>query len=339
LRPETQATIRKAFHDCTMLTIAHRLNTIMDCDRVLVLDAGRVVEDGEPHALLGEDGGLFGGMVDQTGASSSRWGACAWGWESGVGGRALGRAGGRSLAAEGGLRQTAGGVPGWAAPPLARRPRLPARAPHARARPPHLATPPTAANRPNPPTARYLRDVARHSSFSRRPGGGGGGGDGGGALSPNGSVASAGPGGLRSAQGSVVLGAPYFPPNSAGVPGGAGFDLARRERAPGGRALSTLASADDGDEDVGGSPAAGGGVTTDPLGAAMAAPMSIERDIAELRTRAASGELDRLVRRGSTSSDGAGAALGRRGSSDALERVSSGERRATGRGSRDARAS
>ena len=37
-----QKTIREEFKSCTMLIIAHRLNTIIDCDRVLLLDAGRV---------------------------------------------------------------------------------------------------------------------------------------------------------------------------------------------------------------------------------------------------------------------------------------------------------
>ncbi len=46
-----------------MLTIAHRLNTIMDSDRVVVLEDGRVKEEGEPNELLKRDNGAFTGSV------------------------------------------------------------------------------------------------------------------------------------------------------------------------------------------------------------------------------------------------------------------------------------
>uniref|UniRef100_A0A6N2MXC4 ABC-type xenobiotic transporter n=1 Tax=Salix viminalis TaxID=40686 RepID=A0A6N2MXC4_SALVM len=47
-----QKTIREEFKSCTMLIIAHRLNTIIDCDRVLLLDSGRVLEYDTPERLL-----------------------------------------------------------------------------------------------------------------------------------------------------------------------------------------------------------------------------------------------------------------------------------------------
>ncbi|KAG5887763.1 hypothetical protein JTB14_016114 [Gonioctena quinquepunctata] len=62
-----QKTIRQNFKDCTVLTIAHRLNTIMDSDKVLVMDAGEVVEYAHPHELLKNPEGHFSKMLRELG--------------------------------------------------------------------------------------------------------------------------------------------------------------------------------------------------------------------------------------------------------------------------------
>ncbi|KAF5402962.1 hypothetical protein PHET_03006 [Paragonimus heterotremus] len=54
-----QDTIRKEFSDCTVLTIAHRLNTIMDYDRILVLHDGRMLEVGNPRELIKDANSKF----------------------------------------------------------------------------------------------------------------------------------------------------------------------------------------------------------------------------------------------------------------------------------------
>ncbi|ODM90032.1 Multidrug resistance-associated protein 4 [Orchesella cincta] len=73
--PETdmliQKTIRSKFADCSIITVAHRLNSIIDCDRVLVLDKGCLKEYDHPHILLQMPNGIFTGMVNTTGRSSS----------------------------------------------------------------------------------------------------------------------------------------------------------------------------------------------------------------------------------------------------------------------------
>ncbi|XP_013144299.1 PREDICTED: probable multidrug resistance-associated protein lethal(2)03659 [Papilio polytes] len=62
-----QTTIRNKFAECTVLTIAHRLHTVMDSDKVLVMDAGQLVEFDHPHLLLQRSEGVLRSMVDQTG--------------------------------------------------------------------------------------------------------------------------------------------------------------------------------------------------------------------------------------------------------------------------------
>ncbi|KAF5283714.1 hypothetical protein FQR65_LT13749 [Abscondita terminalis] len=64
-----QTAIRAKFASCTVLTIAHRLNTVMDSDKVLVMDAGEMVQFDHPYLLLQEADGVFYGMVQKTGTT------------------------------------------------------------------------------------------------------------------------------------------------------------------------------------------------------------------------------------------------------------------------------
>ncbi|KAK7601741.1 hypothetical protein V9T40_009182 [Parthenolecanium corni] len=66
-----QITIREKFKNCTVLTIAHRLNTVMDSDKVLVMDGGTCVEFDHPYLLLRNENGVFSKMVENTGRPTS----------------------------------------------------------------------------------------------------------------------------------------------------------------------------------------------------------------------------------------------------------------------------
>ncbi|KAI1609253.1 putative multidrug resistance-associated protein [Exophiala viscosa] len=54
-----QQVIREHFHNCTIIAVAHRLNTIEDGDRVVVLSQGRIAEVGEPQVLLRTEASRF----------------------------------------------------------------------------------------------------------------------------------------------------------------------------------------------------------------------------------------------------------------------------------------
>ena len=68
-----QRTMRTEFKDRTILAIAHRLHTIIDYDKVLVLDRGMVAEFGTPKDLLASANGIFTSMVDDTGEATSKF--------------------------------------------------------------------------------------------------------------------------------------------------------------------------------------------------------------------------------------------------------------------------
>ncbi|GAB2281544.1 ABC transporter C member 14 [Dionaea muscipula] len=65
-----QRIIREDFADCTIISIAHRIPTVMDCDKVLVVDAGRAKEFDSPSGLL-ERPSLFGALVQEYANRSS----------------------------------------------------------------------------------------------------------------------------------------------------------------------------------------------------------------------------------------------------------------------------
>ncbi|PON96560.1 ATP-binding cassette containing protein [Trema orientale] len=65
-----QRIIREDFASCTIISIAHRIPTVMDCDRVLVVDAGRAKEFDKPSRLI-ERPSLFGALVQEYANRSS----------------------------------------------------------------------------------------------------------------------------------------------------------------------------------------------------------------------------------------------------------------------------
>jgi ATP-binding cassette subfamily C (CFTR/MRP) protein 4 len=66
-----QKMLRSKFVGTTLITIAHRLNTVMDYDCILVMSEGKAAEFGTPAELLSNKNGLFSELVESTGKESS----------------------------------------------------------------------------------------------------------------------------------------------------------------------------------------------------------------------------------------------------------------------------
>ncbi|KAL8612273.1 hypothetical protein ACOMHN_038185 [Nucella lapillus] len=60
-----QKTVRTAFKDCTVFTIAHRINTVLDYDKILVLEAGEISEFDTPFNLLANTASTFYSMAKE----------------------------------------------------------------------------------------------------------------------------------------------------------------------------------------------------------------------------------------------------------------------------------
>jgi len=61
-----QSTIKEEFRDATVMIIAHRLHTVVNYDKILVMDKGKIIEFGTPNELLSKSDGLFKSMMDAT---------------------------------------------------------------------------------------------------------------------------------------------------------------------------------------------------------------------------------------------------------------------------------
>ncbi|XP_063908432.1 probable multidrug resistance-associated protein lethal(2)03659 isoform X2 [Zophobas morio] len=73
--PQTDAviqnTIREKFAECTVLTIAHRLQTVMDSDRIIVMSAGSLEEFDHPYNLIKKEGGVLHNLVQNMGKAAA----------------------------------------------------------------------------------------------------------------------------------------------------------------------------------------------------------------------------------------------------------------------------
>jgi ATP-binding cassette subfamily C (CFTR/MRP) protein 1 len=61
-----QRLIRQKFAGHTIIAVAHKLDTILDFDKVVVMNQGSLVEYGEPHRLLEQQGSVFKGLYEDS---------------------------------------------------------------------------------------------------------------------------------------------------------------------------------------------------------------------------------------------------------------------------------
>lgn len=66
-----QKTIRESFTHSTIITIAHRLDTVIESDKILVLDKGNAVEYDHPHLLLQNPSSMFSKLVKDSGTEQT----------------------------------------------------------------------------------------------------------------------------------------------------------------------------------------------------------------------------------------------------------------------------
>lgn len=75
---QIQHTLREEFRGATVITIAHRLKTVLDSDRILVLGSGEILEFDTPKTLLHKCGGIFREMC----RASTDWPMLADSWRN-----------------------------------------------------------------------------------------------------------------------------------------------------------------------------------------------------------------------------------------------------------------
>lgn len=62
-----QQTIRTQFQSSTVFTIAHRIHSVMDCDRCMVIEQGRIIEFDEPQNLIRQPKSVFRNLAYDAG--------------------------------------------------------------------------------------------------------------------------------------------------------------------------------------------------------------------------------------------------------------------------------